>query len=111
MGINLINMGTVDITPTQHQRRGNMSLIFIKHPLEHRTCRNYSGLRPSRIHPQEIELGANNLSGLFGIGGGTSSAAKDVGGEVVDFFAVFVGYFCPSCGAGVCSEDYATFVG
>ena len=43
----------------------------------------------TRIHPQEIELGANNLSGLFGIGGGTSSAAKDVGGEVVDFFAVF----------------------
>jgi len=28
----------------------------------------------------------------------------------VDFFAVFVGYGCVVCGAGVCAEDDAVFV-
>jgi len=54
-------------------------------------------------------LGGDDLGGFLGIRGGSRSAAVDVGGEVVDFFTVFVGDFGAPRGARVGSEDDAAF--
>lgn len=51
----------------------------------------------------------DELRRFFSVGGGTRPAAVNVGGEVVDFFAVFVGYFITCGGAGVGSENDAVF--
>lgn len=62
------------------------------------------------VETQQLHLGGDGIGGLFGVGGRTGPAAVDVGGYVVDFFAVFVGDGRVVCGAGVCPEDYAVAV-
>ena len=111
MGIDLVHMWSIDITTPQDQRGRHVALILEEHPLEHGTGGDDPRLTSAGVHPEQIQLRRDDFGGFLGVGCGSGSAAVDVGGEVVDFFAVFVGYFCASCGAGVGSEDHAVFEG
>jgi hypothetical protein len=52
-------------------------------------------------------LGRDHTSDVFSVCGGTGTAAVDVGGDEMDFFAVFVGDSGAGSGAGVCSQNNA----
>lgn len=55
-------------------------------------------------------MGGDGIGGLFGISGGSGSAAVNVGGDVMDFFTIFVGYGGVVGGAGIGSQYYSVAV-
>eukprot|EP00956_Cyclotella_meneghiniana_P038111 scaffold148909_cov55-Cyclotella_meneghiniana.AAC.2 len=57
-----------------------------------------------------VSTGRYGVGGLFGVGGGTGTAAVDIGCDVMDFFAVFIGHGGIVRGAGVGSQ-YDAFGG
>jgi hypothetical protein len=53
----------------------------------------------------QFELGADHVGGEFGVGGGTSSTAVNVGGDVVDFLAILVGNDGALCGSRIRTQN------
>jgi hypothetical protein len=87
-----------------------MTLIPEQHPLEHRTSRDNSGLRSFRIKSQQIQLRRDELRGFFRISGRTSTAAVNIGSEIMNFFTIFISDFGSSGCPGICSKYNSIFV-
>ena len=62
------------------------------------------------IQSEQLHLRRDGIGRLFGVGGRAGATAVNVGGDVVDFFAVLVGDGGVVGGAGVGSEDDAVGV-
>mmetsp|Transcript_11888 Transcript_11888/g.20650 ORF Transcript_11888/g.20650 Transcript_11888/m.20650 type:complete len:200 (+) Transcript_11888:589-1188(+) len=110
MRIDLIEMRSIHIASPEHQRRRDVPLITKEHSLQQRARRDQAGLSIARIHPQQFHLTRNEFRRLFGIGGGTRAAAVNVGCDVMNLFAIFVGDGGVVRGTGVGAEDDAVFV-
>lgn len=91
----------MDVAPSQDEGGGNVSLISKEHSFEEGARRDYSTGFGGAVETQEFHLGCDGFGGFFRVGGGAGSAAVNVGCDVVDFVAVFVGYGGVVCGACV----------
>lgn len=65
---------------------------------------------PSVVQPLQLEGGRHEHGDELGISGCACSTAVNVGGDVVDFLAVFLDNDGATCGPGVGSQHYSSII-
>ena len=109
VGVDLVDSGSVEVTATEDERRGNVSLVAEQASLQERTGGGNTGGTVG-VHAQEFELRRDHLSHHFRVGSGPRTAAIHVGGEVMNLFAILFGNFRAGSGTGIGPQDHTVLV-
>mmetsp|Transcript_9760 Transcript_9760/g.26021 ORF Transcript_9760/g.26021 Transcript_9760/m.26021 type:complete len:345 (+) Transcript_9760:417-1451(+) len=106
--VHRVQVRPVQVASAQHQSGADVPLILEQHLLEHRESSHNSALTTC-AEPMQLQLRRDQLRCVFGICGGSRSAAIDVRRNVVDLLAPFLEDDVVGCRPGVCTENHAIF--
>jgi len=104
---NVEDMRAIHVAPPEDEGGGDVALVAKEHAFEQRARRHDARLA-LRVHPQEFQLAADEVSRLLRIRGSPSPAAVYVVSNVMDLLAVFLGDGSIVCGTRIRSEHDTT---